>query len=323
MNAPSKHLMPVLVDRRSRPSLVTAVNQLIKLGVDPDRIFVRLVGSNEDYDGQIRSQDPDPGTPLTEETEVVLDVGMVGIVDYLPYQFFTSPQRSSAASTTWETRARGMMAPIDGTAAKMSALMSFERMRFDEAIIEPGHLSRVIDLYGDRPRSCCSANTLLGLWTALMRDFNEWSGNPRGMAWVLGLLLDCKLHVRENTPAKHQIDPAIQSRLSTTYSHLGDDWVLGDHFVDHDSRYELILTDIRQAHVEDWLPGGSRRTLLEKIMTMCNPGHLQWHLRFELPFSARPIGRSHREAFLGVSWHAGAKQQIDAHHDYLPTGDNG
>ncbi|MBD3333215.1 hypothetical protein GF356_10225 [candidate division GN15 bacterium] len=316
MSQPVPILMPRLVDRRARPSFVVAVNQLIKLGVAPESVFIRLVGPYEDYDGQVRAQEPEPGTPLSDETDIVLDVGITGIVDHMPYQFFTTTKHSSSVASSWESRARGIMAPIDGTAAKMSAMMSFEQMRFDEAIVEVGHLNRVVDLYGSEPRRCCTHDEQLGLWSALMRSFNEWSGNPYGIAWVLSILLDCRIRVRENIPAEHPIDPTLQSRLRNAFCRLGDDWILGDRFADCDSRYELVLYEIGQAHPEDWLPNGSRRRLLDKIMAMCNPVHLQWSLRFDLPAARRPIGRKERSVYLGASWHLGNGPSI--RHDDHP-----
>jgi predicted outer membrane lipoprotein len=302
MSERTARVMPRLVDWRCRPSFVAAINQLVRLGVAPERIFVRLVGAYEDYDGQIRSQDPEAGTLLSDETEVVLDVGISGIVDVMPWQFFTSSGHSSSVSSHWESGARGVMAPIDGHASKKSALMALERMRYEEAVTEPSHFARIIDLFGPAHRRACTADSRLGLWTALMRSFHEWSGNPRGVAWVLGLLLDCRIAVRENLPSEHRIDGSIQSRLNSSFSRLGDDWVLGDCFTDLDSYYELVLCEVGDAHIEEWLPGGSRRSLLEQIMALCNPGHLQWRLRFRLPICGRSIGTQERAAYLGTSW---------------------
>ena len=95
--------MPDFLGRRYRFHYLTAMNLLESMGVPLGDIRVRAAGEYENYRGEIRSQDPAPGTAIPPGTVITLHVGCFSAVDFMPYQFFYGLQGIRESDNTWET----------------------------------------------------------------------------------------------------------------------------------------------------------------------------------------------------------------------------
>lgn len=297
-------LMPDLCNRHLPFHCVTALVLLKKLGVNVTKVNMRAVGCYENYRGEVLKQSPQPGTPLTPEENISLDIGQWSAVDILPYQFFYGGAGVTTRSRGWEERARALMAPFDAATVRGRANADFEMLKYALSTIDYEHLKRFLGLFDIDHRRDMEDRREANFWAALMPTYHLWSGNPILTSRILKHMFGLRFSIKENISSTHAIPQAIRSRLGTKYSRLGSELVVGRSFCDCDSAYEVIC-ETSADDIQNWLPGKKQRKKLERILNMCMPGNLEYSIRIRVNRAPSALGDTSGRAYLGYGTFVG------------------
>lgn len=285
MNLKKNKIMPDFVwrtDRRVRFHYITALNLLSGLGMDINKIFLRSIGIHENYKGEVRSQIPEPGTPLTDETQITLEIGNLSAVDFMPYQFFYGLQGLRDTDNSWEESARSLMAPFDAAVARRHADAGFFALKYEMGVVDEEHLGRVLNLFDfDFSADTFRLEEIL-LWASILPSLYLWGGNAEVMTNVLGRLFPYKFGIVENVPESCPIPSELYFKLGSKTSRLGSETIIGKSFVELDSTYELTVSGVPAGHVADLLPNGKIRRRIEKLLDYCMPGELDRRIKIKV-----------------------------------------
>jgi len=305
MKAASPRLMPDLTNRRTASHYTTALNALLKLGVDLNKVDLIAVGEFENYRGEIREQEPKPGTELGPNTKITLKVGYPSAVDEMPYQFFYGLGGVRASTGAWEESARCLMAPFDAAVIRHQAFCKFSDLKSNLGLIDYEHLRLFLELFdfslGDTTKELSEAI----IWSAVFPFFNQWSGSPLLVCRVLKALFGLDFEIRENTPVEHPIPKKHRSKLGGKRDKLGMGFILGGSFRDYDSGFELIVRNVDQEQVKGLLPGGRTRKRIERALAVFMPNSLDYRIRVKVRGPRVAIGKKERKSFLGYTSYIG------------------
>lgn len=305
MNPTGSRLMPDFTSRRTAFHYTTALNTLIKLGVNLNRVEMLAVGEHENYRGEIREQEPAPGTELGPSTKITLKVGYPSAVDEMPYQFFYGLGKVRSSTGGWEEAARCLMAPYDAAVIRYQAFCKFNDLKSNLGLIDYGHLQRFLSLFDF---ALVEETRDLGesiVWSSVFPFFNEWSGSAGLVCRVLKALFGFDFEIRENTPVDHGIPKKHRSKLGAARDKLGTGFILGAGFRDYDSGFELIVKNVDQKRVRDLLPGGKTRQRIERAMSIFMPSSLLYGIKIKVRGPRVAIGKKERKSFLGYTSYIG------------------
>ena len=291
--------MPDLVNRRAKMHYVTALNELARIGVDFSRIDILAVGTHQNYRGEVRRQEPSPGTELGPDTAVRLEIGASSAVDVMPYQFFLGYEHSGVAGQEWERRARCLMAPFDAAVIRHDSLSLYKILKLSFGYLDRGQLENFCTVFDIKlPEAKLSDRELL-LLAMLLPAVHEWAGNADLVAAALELMFRCRFEIEESIPRRYQIPPHLRYRLGDTGLRLGRDTLVGSSFVECDSAYRVTMRGLSSKRVPAFLPGRPERKKLEWFLNLVMPNNLVWDLQVVPRQRQSRLGGEHREAFLG------------------------
>jgi hypothetical protein len=295
--------MPDLCHRDYPFHYATALNLLTKMGVDIDRISILAVGKYENYKGEIRRQEPSPGTDLKKDTRIALEVGCPSAIDHMPYQFFYGLQGKKPRGGDWELQARHLMAPYDAAVVRHEAATRYQALQFSFGVTDPDHLLRFLGLF-----DFDSDNGDFGLddavvWSSVMPSFHLWSGNPDKVAEILQLLFGVRFRIVENVRSEFEIPEEIRYHLGSKSGRLGRESIIGRSFSECDSTCQVIISGITRQEIADFVPGGPKRKKLEWVLGICMPNDLEYRISFEVENRATVIGKKDEGAYLGYATH--------------------
>ncbi len=296
-------VMPDLSSRRRPYHYVTALNLLKRLGVDLHSVSILAQGSHKNYQGEVRSQSPAAGQPLTSGTPIELQVGYNSAVDFMPYQFFYGLAGITSRSDGWDQEARHLMSPFDGSVVRYNALTAGEALKFSLSQNDRDHLIRLLGLFGFVLPGEQPDLKELRLWSSLMPTFHHWAGNAECVAWVLTAIFGHRFKIVENVPSTTSIPAPLQSRLGQKSSALGVSTVLGSSFQECDSAYEVHVSEISASQAGDWLPGKTLRSKLAWILKTVMPNNLDYRLSLHVDSHGLRLGSSSDRSRLGYTTH--------------------
>lgn len=303
MTAVPDKVMPDFCNRRFPFHLMTAINTLVKLGLDTARIDMKAVGPFENYKGEVHRQEPEPGTPLDKKTRVTLEVGFSGAVDELPYQFFYGLAGTRVSTGAWEDDSRNLMAPFDAAVIRHLATAEYQDLKSNFGLVEFEHLNNVLSLFGfDLSREGISFREAM-VWSSLFPTFHHWAGNAEIVCKALECLFGYDFRIIENVPVEHEIPANCRYRLGSRHDRLGRGSIVGRRYSDNDTGYEVIVENIRPEEARDLLPGGSVRKRIERALKVFMPGYLEGRIRVRSTKEAVGIGGEKRKSYLGYTWH--------------------
>jgi hypothetical protein len=294
----AERIMPDFTGRRYRFHYLTAVNLLDSLGIPLGDIRLRAEGEYENHRGEIRSQDPEPGTPLPPGAVVTLNVGCFSAVDFFPYQFFYGLQGIRETGDSWETDARSIMAPFDAATIRYAAAMRMQTLRYDFGVADGGHLRRFMELFEYRPGDEGRDAGKTSFVAAILPSLHLWGGNPEAVTVVLKRLFGYDVRLKENVKAETPIPEELRYRLGSTASRLGFDTVIGASFEECDSTYVVEFVGVPPGNIRDFLPGGRTRRGAEAFLDYCMPGDLDRAIAVTVE---RQEARRSAEQYLGLS----------------------
>lgn len=299
MSAQTVHKMPDFCSRRYPFHYVTALNILMKMGFDVSRVKLLAVSEFENYKGEVHEQSPEPGEPITVDSDISLHVGSLSAADHVPYQFFYGVQGGRNRSSDWEDRAREVMAPFDSAVIRYRALTSYESHKFNFGVLDKNYLLGYLGLFGFEPWKSDLSELLF--WSAALPAFHRWAGNAEAVAAVLESLIGYPVEIIENIRARFDIPENLQSRLGTNTSTLGEQLLLGNSFEECDSAFRLVIKDVARDDVVNFLPGGKKRQNLEWLLKTGMPGDLEAQIIVEAAPAPTAIGEEAKECYLGYA----------------------
>jgi len=295
----SARLMPDLVNRRAKMHYVTALNELVRIGVDIARIHILAVGEFENYAGEIRRQTPAPGTELGPRTDISLEIGFSSAVDEMPHQFFHGFD-GHAVGHDWEYKARCLMAPFDAAVIRHDSWALFRILQLSFGYLDRSQLEQFLGVFDvPLPEEHLSEKELL-LLAMLMPAFNEWGGNAESVTDAIELFLGYCCDIEESIPGRYEIPADLHYRLGDTANRLGRATVLGRSFVECDSAYRLTVRGVEAAKIRDFLSGQPLRRKLEWFLKLVMPGHLEYEIRVRPRRKRLPLGGD-RPSVLGYA----------------------
>lgn len=301
MTGTASNRMPNLCSRRFSFHYVTAINMLMRRGVDPHQIDIIAEGEYENYKGEIREQSPEPGTEITRKTKITLRVGYPSAVDQLPYQFFYG-----FAGVTdrdgWDEASRRLMAPFDSSLIRYDAIAHYQALKHNFGVVDRDQVMRFLKLFGFAPERAesWSSDELL-TWVSLMPSFHFWAGNARLVAKVLSFMFGHEFRIVENVESEHEIPGEIQYRLGNRNGRLGRESIVGRRFTECDSCYEVQVRGITAAEIPTWFPEKKQRRKLEWMLELSMPNHLLFRIRLFCAPKETHLGRDKREMYLGYA----------------------
>jgi hypothetical protein len=296
-----KDIMPDFCSRRFPFHYTTALNILMKMGIDISNINILSVGEYENYKGEVREQKPRPGTTIDSDTKIVLKVGSPSAVDYMPYQFFYGLRGIRDSGREWDERARCLMAPFESSIIRRNSIARFLSLKYDIGIIDQDYLVRILKLYGFDFSGLDTDTAEMLFWFSAFSSFHFWAGNPEAVEKVLTSLFGYDFKIIENVKAEYEIPPPIQYRLGAKSGRLGKETVIGRSFVEYDSGYTVVIMGVEPEDVEKLLPGRSLREKLEWVLSICMPSNLDYHPKIKVDVARTKVGRERRESYLGYS----------------------
>ncbi len=303
MTSRTETKMPDLCSRRHPYHFSTALNILIKLGVDINEIDILAVGEYENYKGEVVSQNPKPGVLIDTETRISLEIGFPSAVDFMPYQFFYGLAGGTSRSSAWESRSRALMAPFDSSLIKYTAIAKEQALRLSLANLDVEHLSDYLKLFHFEPRNGKRPTAEVLMWASLMPSFNFWAGNPELVARVLKYVFGYKFRIVENVEGRFDIPADCQSRLGQESSQLGKQFVMGREFREFDTTYELHISDVSPDEVRELLPGQSVRRRLEWLLGICMPNAMDCRISIKVNRDGMMLGSKKHKRYLGYATH--------------------
>lgn len=305
MTSPEK-LMPNFCNRRTPFHFTTALNTLIRLGVDLDLVDLLAVGEYENYKGEIIGQDPKAGTPLGASTKITLRVGYPSAVDEMPYQFFYGLHGRRASTGAWEDAARAVMAPFDAAVIRHIAVAKYRDLMSNMGLVEDSHLKSVLALFEfDAEKEKIPPREAI-IWAGLFPAFYHWAGNADLVCRALECLFGHEFEIEENVPFEHVIPESCQYRLGANGDRLGNGTIVGSKFTDCDSGYEVVVKGVEVGEAADFLPGGKKRGQIERALKVFMPGELGYRIRVKTTAAPLEIGADKHQNYLGYTSFLGA-----------------
>jgi len=295
--------MPDFCNRDHPFRYETALNLLMKMGVDLNRVKILAIGEYENYKGEILAQTPAPNTALRSDTRIELSVGYPGVVDQLPYQFFYGLAGGTHRTGKWELEARYLMAPYDAAVVRHDAELRYQALKFSFGVADRRHLVNFLELFAlDEEKEIESLEDMI-TWAALMPGFYIWGGNSDRVARILELLFGYRFRIVENIRSRFEIPDGLRYRLGTKSGRLGRESVVGKSFSECDSTYQVIVSGVRRQDMAHFVPGGAARKKLDWALKLCMPNDLDYRLTFEVENRALFVGKKEEGAYLGYSTH--------------------
>lgn len=295
--------MPDFCSRRFTYHYTTAVNLLMKMGVDIGNINILAVGRYENYKGEVREQKPPPGESIDKNTKITLKIGYSSAVDFMPYQFFYGLEGIRSSEGGWEDRAREFMAPFDSAIIKGESEARFQKLKYDFGILDPEHLTRVLHLFDFEPTDKIDDINEMLFWVSVFPAFHHWAGNPESVERILSHLFGFEFKIVENTESEYDIPESVQYRLGSKSGRLGRESVMGRTFIERDSSFDLIIKRVRPEQAVNLLPGKPLRRKIEGVLGFCLPSDLDCHIKIKIDAGRTRIGRESGNCYLGYTTH--------------------
>lgn len=307
-----KNKMPDFCNRRHPFHYTTALDLLLHMGVDLERVDILAVGEYENYKGEIREQQPSPDSEINARSRIVLKIGYPSAVDQLPYQFFYGLKGMSARGSDWDMKARQMMAPYDAAVIRYNAAMRYQALKYSFGVVNEGHNTRFLSLFDfDIARDAKDVDEAV-IWASLMPEFHLWGGNSERVEEVLRLLFGYRFRIVENIRSDYEIPIDIRYRLGSKSGRLGRETAIGRTFSECDSTYQVIVSGVKRQEMASFVPGGANRKKLERVLRICMPNDLDYKITFEIENRAMIIGEAEKGSYLGYTTHlqpGGGKRQ--------------
>jgi len=301
MEAAKNNLMPDFCNRRNPMHYTTAINILMKMGVELPRLEILAVGVYENYKGEVNQQEPSPGTPIDKNTRVVLKIGYSSAVDRMPYQFFHGLARSRSSTGEWEENARRLMAPFDAAVIRGESIAYFQRLKYDYGTLDRDHLLKVLRLFNFDPANGDVDLRMLMFWITMLPSFHHWAGNPDYVAKVLEYIFGYKFEIIENVESSYDIPESIRFHLGSKTGRLGHETIMGRSFRERDSSYEVVVKGVPVNKVVDFLPGHSTIKKIKWVLGICMPNNLDHRIRVRVDAEPCRIGPEAGRYHLGYS----------------------
>lgn len=301
MSQAEQKIMPDFCSRRHPFHYATALSVLAKVGVSIDSIDILAVGEYENYRGEIQKQSPEPGAVITDDTRIMLKVGYPSAVDYVPYQMFYGLGGVTSRTGEWEDKSRAFMAPFDAAVIRHHAAAMYQSLKFSFGAVDLAHLLRYLKLLDFTPWEESPKTEEMLFWVSIMPTFHFWAGNPSYVEKVLRRFFGYDFRIIENVESEYSIADGIRSRLGSSSSALGEQFVVGRSFTERESSYEVQVLGVAPNDVSDLLPGRPKRRKLQWLLSICMPNNLDCRITIKVDKGGLILGKKNGKGYLGYS----------------------
>ncbi len=292
--------MPDLVNRRAKMHYITALNELVRAGVDISQVHVLAIGEYRNYAGEIHHQTPDPGTELRADTHISLEVGCSSAVDLMPYQVFAGFE-GYVPGHDWERKARCLMAPFDASVIRHDSWALYRMLKMSFGYLDREQLKEFLAVFDITPPSQSLTDRELLLLAMLLPAYHEWAGNAESVVEAIELFFGYSAEIVESIPKRYDVPSRLWYRLGDNALRLGSETLVGRSFVECDSAYRLTLRGVEIDRVRAFLPGQPLRQKLEWLLQTFMPNNLVCDLRIRPRRGLRRLAGEKRRSYLGYA----------------------
>lgn len=288
--------MPDLVTRRPTPSVVAALEGLVALGVDPERIEIVPVSPLEEFKGEIVGQVPHPGDELEARGTITLFVSRDGLSERLPHGLLEPlPTTQDEMHVTlepgtvpefWERQVaayapgRQFITVIDRALARLGRDIA----RVETALWPLGHdasLPRGIFEMLGLPELDLDDDEAFWL-AARLHTLPQQIGPSEALASLLGEFLDLPVRCEWMIGRTIELEAPDRAPLGTRSARLGESLALGPRFTDPVPALRVRIGPVPAAEHRalDSDPRWWRR--IDALVDLCLPAEMESETVLEL-----------------------------------------
>jgi hypothetical protein len=277
----------------------SALKVLDSLGVPAARITLCMAGAG-DPASWIIQQSPPPGTPLWEDTQVVLHVSGLGFFHALPVSMW---HRSGEE----ELGTAEILELLDDPFQKALHWICEGAQLFDISPGNPAACARWISLFGLDPEQW-PAKCLYPL-ALIVSSLHKLAGTVPGIGLALDLILHLPLKEMRFRRACRHLEQKDLSVLGAHANRLSVDYVLGDRYEDA-AAVELALGPVDLETYYEF-SGQEGSALLERTLRLVMPCHGRWLVSWIVadPEKYPLLGIEKENSLLGINSYLGRKKE--------------
>ncbi len=288
------------VNKRTRLSEFSLL--LAKLDVKAQQFYFRSLEAHGNYHTDIKSIRTVATRGEGRREERVVDAHLPSFKNYFPESFFVELlEESDTLAGRFEDRFLEFWSAFDTTTYRnwIDIYTLQLRMLFVVSDEETENLYWQ-RLGGDMPSLPPEERRFL----LLLRFFGPFL---RGRSLLFDRIIPAftgkPTHVEEFVPAQTEIPEQLQWSLGKKNSRLGRDIFPGRQFTQNSTRFRVVLEQLDEEDIPDFIPHGKRRVLLENLSRLFAPAHQdsQLEYRFKAGLQLFTPGTQHQTAYLGLS----------------------
>lgn len=285
-----------------RHTVHSALKVLDTIGVPAARITLRMAGAG-DPASWVTRQFPAPGTPLFDDTQVMLRVSGLGFFHGLPVSMWHRGGEEELGTGE-------ILELLDDPLQKALHWICEGAQLFDISPGNPAACARWISLFGLDPEQW-PADCLYSV-ALILSSLHRLAGTEPGIRIALDLILHLPLKEMRSKRAYRYLDQEDLSALGATASRLSVDYVLGDRYEDVGA-IELVLGPVDlETYYEFSGPEGS--ALLGRTLRLVMPCHGRWSISWVVadPDKYPLLGIAKENSLLGVNSYLGRTKEVAA-----------
>jgi len=136
---------------------------------------------------------------------------------------------------------------------------------------------------------------------AMIPQLSDIIGNWKSTERWLSLFMNIPIRISEIPPPKYSLPESVQLRLGA--ARLGQDFIIGSSFCDGIPNVKIFIDGLTANTVGDFLLDGSKRVLLEELLTMVIPVETPYDIELSLKAQSTyfQVGATYDNSVLGYT----------------------
>jgi hypothetical protein len=279
-------------------SVHSALECLEALAIPAHRIVLRRSGREASAPGTIVRQSPAPGTALSSNSMIELEIAGLGFTHVLPVGMWDSGGEAAAGT-------REILQPFDDPLEKLKHWFAEGAPLFRISPEDPAACARWLALFGVSAEEWPRA-----LWfrlASLVAQIPHFSCSETGCAFVLNALFGLPVRSFTYHVSSTLIPEEDLSRLGTRAAHLGTDFLLGDA-MENLAVLHIELGPVPLSTYEQFQETHEGVSLLRRTLALIMPLSTAHEVRWSVLDETQPpqLGIAERNSRLGVNTHLGS-----------------
>jgi hypothetical protein len=280
----------------------SALMSLQAMGVGAHRISLRQGGRNALAAGLVLRQTPSAGEPVTEATEITLDIAGLGFTHALPVGMWDSGGEAAAGT-------REILEAVDDPLVKLKHWFHDGAPLFRIASGDPQACARWLALFG-----IDAQQWPMTLWYPLasaMAQVPQIACSEDGCGVLLQTLLGLQVRSTRYRPCQVSLPDTALSRLGSKASRLGVDMLLGDAAEDL-ATLEIEIGPVPLSTFTKYAETREGEVLLRRVLELALPMSTNYEVRWTVEDlrQAPQLGFAEKNARLGINTHLGGSLPV-------------